>query len=317
MVGMAAITAGTSHAPISAILILFEFTGNYELILPLMIASITSSFLSRVLYPYSVYEESLRRRGVDINFRMEEAVLAGVEVKSLLRQDFEVLKENDSYATVVERFLASHRQRLFVVDAEGRLEGAVSLHDIKHVLQDPGTLVHVVAHDLMTPVDRVLHPETRLHRATEAFSQSDFERMPVVERGTDRFLGLLSKKDVLAIYSQEVLGRPAMLATFVSSSAGKDYVELPPDFALRLVKVPAVLFGSTLAAARLPQRAGVRVIEVKRSRPGAPPERLMPSADTLLRSGDELIVIGPTAAIARLEQGELHDDEAIAHREID
>jgi CIC family chloride channel protein len=317
MVGMAAIAAGTSHAPISAILILFEFTGNYDLILPLMIASITSSFLSRILYPYSVYEESLRRRGVDLPFRMEEAVLAGVEVKSLLRQDFEILKPNDTYAKVVERFLASHRQRLFVVDGEGKLAGAVSLHDIKHLLQDPSALGHVVAHDLMTPVDRVLHPDTRLHRATEAFSHSDFERLPVVERTTDRFLGLLSKKDVLSIYSQEVLGRPALLATFVSSSAGRDYVELPPDFALRLVPVPASLHGSTLAAARLPQRAGVRVIEVKRNRPGAPPERLMPTADTLLRNGDELIVIGPTIAIARLEQGDLQLDEAAAHREID
>jgi CIC family chloride channel protein len=317
MVGMAAMAAGTSHAPISAILILFEFTGNYDLILPLMIAAITSSVLSRSFYQYSVYEESLRRRGVDLAYRMEEAVLAGVEVKSLLRQDHTLLRPDDTYARVVELFLASHRQRLFVVDAHGRLEGAVSLHDIKHMLQEPGSLVAVVAHDLMTPVERVLHPDTRLHRATEAFSQSDFERMPVVEHGTDRFLGLLQKKDVLAIYSQEVLGRPAMLATFVSSSAGRDYVELPPDFALRLVPVPAVLHGMTLAAARLPQSAGVRVIELKRNRPGAPPERVMPTAQTVLRNGDELIVIGPTAAIARLEQGELLVDEALAHREID
>ena len=318
MVGMAAIAAGTSHAPISAILILFELTGgNYDVILPLMIAAITSSFLSRIFYPYSVYEESLRRRGIDLPFRMEEAVLAGVEVKSLLRQDPELLHPHDTYATVVERFLASHRQRLFVVDAEARLLGAVSLHDIKHVLQDPSALTAVVAHDLMTPVDRVLHPDTRLHRATEAFSQSDFERLPVVEPASGRFLGLLSKKDLLAIYSQEVLGRPALLATFVSASAGRDYVELPPDFALRLVPVPATLFGCTLAAARLPQQFGVRVIELKRPRPGGPPERLMPTADTVLRGGDELIVIGPTVAIGRLERGELHDDEAMAHTEVD
>ena len=318
MVGMAAIAAGTSHAPISAILILFEFTGNYDLILPLMIAAITSSFLSRIFYPYSVYEESLRRRGVDLPFRMEEAVLAGVEVKSLLRQDPELLHLDTPYATLVEKFLASHRQRLFVVDREGKLLGAVSLHDIKHVLHEQGaTTVPVVAHDLIRPVERVVHPDTRLHRATEAFSHSDFERLPVVERGTERFLGLLSKKDVLAIYSQEVLGRPALLATFVSQGAGRDYVELPPDFSLRLVRVPASLAGSTLAAARLPQRAGVRVIEIKRSRAGAPAERLMPTADTVLRGSDELIVIGPTVAIARLEKDELQADEVLAHTEPD
>ena len=316
-VGMAALAAGTSHAPISSILILFEFTNSYGLILPVMVAAITSSFLSRILYPYSVYEESLRRRGVELPLRMEEAVLAGVEVKSLMRQDPEVLAPGDPYARVVERFLASHRQRLFVVDAEGRLIGAVSLHDIKHLLQDPSALEAVVAHDLMTPVPAVLHPDTRLHRVAEVFAGSDFERLPVVERETGRFLGLVSKKDLLAIYSQEVLGRPAMLATFVSQGANKDYVELPPDFALRLVAVPPALFGRTLAELRLPQALGVRVIEVKRQRPGAPAERVMPAADTVLRSGDALIVIGPTEAMSRLERGELAADEALAHTGID
>ena len=311
-VGMAAIAAGTSHAPISSILILFEFTNNYELILPVMVASITSSFLSRIIYPYSVYEESLRRRGVDLPLRMEEAVLAGVEVKSLLRQDAEILAPGDPFATVVERFLASHRQRLFVVGADGRLLGAVWLHDIKHLLQDPSALEAVVAHDLMAPVPSVLYPDSRLHRVAEVFAGSDFERLPVVEREGGRFLGLVSKKDLLAIYSQEVLGRPAMLATFVSQGANKDYVELPPDFSLRLVPVPPVLFGRTLAEARLPQSLGVRVIEVKRQRAGAPAERVMPAADTVLRSGDALILIGPTAAIGRLEKGELAEDETLA-----
>jgi Trk K+ transport system NAD-binding subunit len=134
----------------------------------------------------------------------------------------------------------------------------------------------------------------------------------VVERETGKFLGLVSKKDLLAIYSQEVLGRPAMLATFVSHGAGKDYVELPPDFALRLVPVPVPLLGRTLAELRLPQALGVRVIELKRQRAGAPAERVMPSADTVLRSGDALIVIGPNAGISRLEKGELQEAEALA-----
>ncbi|HVS03180.1 MAG TPA: chloride channel protein [Thermoanaerobaculia bacterium] len=316
VVGMAAIAAGTSHAPISAILILFEFTGNYDLILPLMIAAITASVLSRSLYPYSVYEESLRRRGVDLQYRMEEAVLAGMEVESLMRQDAEVLRPDAPYVEVVERFLGSRRQRLFVVDDEKRLLGAVSLHDIKHVLQEPAALTAVLAHDLMVPVERTLHPATRLHRVTEEFSQSDFERLPVVDPETGRLLGVLAKRDLLSIYSQEVLGRPATLATFVTGGAGRDYVELPPDFALRLVPVPAQLAGRTLAAARLPQTVGVRVVELKRPR-GRETERVIPDGETVLRPGDALIAIGPREALERLARGEVARDEASAMREID
>ncbi len=314
VVGMAAIAAGASHAPISAILILFEFSGNYDLILPLMIASITASVLSRALYPHSVYEESLKKRGVDLRYRMEEAALAGLEVEGLKRADSETLSPDTPYAELVERFLSSHRQRLFVVGEGLTLLGAVSLHDIKHVLEEPTALTSVVAHDLMVPVDHVLYPRTRLHQVTEVFSQSEFERLPVVDPDSGVFLGVLAKRDVLAIYSQEVLGRPATLATFVRADEKRDYVELPPDFALRMVPVPLNLVGATLAELHLPQRFGIRVIEVLRQVLGRR-ERLMPAADFRLELGMSLIVIGPREAIDRLQSGELGRDPEVARPE--
>ena len=216
-VGMAAVMAGTSHAPISAILILFEFTGNYDLILPVMVAAIISSLLARRLRPFSIYTEALHGRGVDLPWRMEESVLAGLKAQDLVRPDPNILRPEDHYGDVVEKFLSTRRQRLFVVDGEGRLKGAVSLHDIKHALEQPRDAHRVVALDLMVPVDRTVLPDERLHRATEFFAHSDFERLPVVD-ADGKFLGVLAKRDLLAVYAQEVLGRPALLATFVSAS---------------------------------------------------------------------------------------------------
>jgi chloride channel protein, CIC family len=299
-VGMAAIAAGTSHAPISAILILFEFTGNYDLILPLMLAAIISSLVASAFYPNSIYTESLRRRGVDVSVRMEEAVLAALKVEDLTRPDPEVLHPGDDYRKVVDRFLKARRQRLFVLSADQQLLGAISLHDIKYALDNPETLTAVVAHDLMLPVAQVIRPDARLHRATETFAVSDFERLPVVDKD-GRFLGVLAKRDLLAVYAQEVLGRPALLATFVSSKdsqPSRDYVELPPDFTLRMVPVPPALVGKTLAEARLPQTVGARVIEVKRQNE----QRVIPSGDTPLLAGDMLIIVGPTAMADSLEK---------------
>lgn len=306
-VGMAAVAAGTSHAPLSAILILFEFTGNYDLILPLMVATILASFLSRRLYKYSIYTEPLQRQGIDLALRMEEAVLAGLSVGELAREDEETLRPADPYAKVVERFLNSSRQRLFVVDENGALVGAISLHDIKHGLAAPAEMGFVVAHDLMSPPGSVLRTKDRLHRAIEVFAQNDFERLPVVEEN-GRYCGVLAKRDLLAIYAQEVLGRPAMLATFVSSDEQREqrsYVDLPPDFSVETVEVKAALDGKTLAEARLPQLFGVRVLEVRRSGPRGEIHKLVPAADTLLRAGDDLVVTGPTSALEALERGEL------------
>ncbi|HUO86340.1 MAG TPA: chloride channel protein [Thermoanaerobaculia bacterium] len=317
-VGMAAITAGTSHAPISAILILFEFTGNYDLILPLMVASILATLTARRLDRYSMYTESLEARGIDTSWRMEEAVLAGLQVADLVRADPDTLAPGETYARVVDRFLTARRQRLFVV-ADGVLIGAVNLHDIKHALTEPERLTAVVAHDLMTTAEPTVRHDERLHRAAEHFAHSDFERLAVVDEG-GRFRGLLAKRDLLAIYTQEVLGRPAMLATFVSSAGDgtrRDYVELPPDFALRSVALPDGLVGSTLAEARLPQTLGARVLEIQRLGPGGEERRVIPSGETLLAAGDRLILLGPEDVLERLANGELVLDEAERHAAID
>lgn len=303
-VGMAAVLAGGGHAPISTILILFELTGNYDLILPLMIASILSSLLARQLYPYSMYTEPLQRQGVDVAWRMEQAALGGLKVSDLLQRDGAVLHPADNYRAVAEQFLNNRRQRLFVIGQDGMLLGAVSLHDIKHALDDPSALTAVVAHDLMRPVDLVLESTASLRRAIEAFAHTDFERLPVIEDG--RLVGVVAKRDLMALYTQEVLGRPAMLATFVNrgDSAAKDVVELPPDFAVRLTAVPAELVGKTLAEADLPRRFGVRVLQVRR-RFGNESQRVNPQAQTVLREDDGMILVGPTAMLETFERGEL------------
>jgi len=316
-VGMAAVMAGTSHAPISAILILFEFTGNYDMILPVMVAAILSSTLARSLRPYSIYTESLQARGIELPSRMEAVVLAGLKAEDLARPDPSILRPGDRYRDVVEKFLSTRRQRLFVVGEDGRLLGAISLHDIKHALEQPELLTAVVALDLMAPVDRAIHKDERLHRATEYFAGSDFERLPVVD-GDGRYLGVLAKRDLLAVYAQEVLGRPAMLATFVSgqeSQASRQYVDIPPDFSLRLVPVPPGLVGKTLAEARLPQTLRAPVIEITRQgRYGAQP--VTPPAETARLAGDLLLLLGPTDKLEALSQGR-HAEEALAQHQAE
>ncbi|HEX6900317.1 MAG TPA: chloride channel protein [Thermoanaerobaculia bacterium] len=314
-VGMAAVMAGTSHAPISAILILFEFTGNYDLILPVMLASILSSTIARRLRPLSIYTEGLKKRGVELPWRMEEAVLAGLKAESLARPDPQILKPGDRYGDVVEKFLSTRRQRLFVVGADGRLTGAVSLHDIKHALENPDTLTAVLALDLMTPVEQTVHKDERLHRATELFAHSDFERLPVVD-SDGKFLGVLSKRDLLAVYAQEVLGRPALLATYVSSQesqVNRQYMEIPPDFALRLVPVPADLVGKTLAEAKLPQVLGARVMEIRRQGKLGE-ETVLPGAETMLQAGDLLLLLGPANKVEALAQGRAAEEALAEHQ---
>ncbi|MFL6192562.1 MAG: TrkA C-terminal domain-containing protein, partial [Thermoanaerobaculia bacterium] len=188
-------------------------------------------------------------------------------------------------------------------------------HDIKHMLESPDTLTAVVAHDLMLPVERAIRHDERLHRATESFAQSEYERLPVVDE-EGRYLGVLAKRDLLAVYAQEVLGRPALLATFVSSQdaqSNRQYVEIPPDFALRLVPVPPDLVGKTLAEARLPQTYAARVIEIRRRVDGGE-EPVIPSGETRLEAGDLLLMLGPAVKVEAMAQGKAADEALAQHQ---
>jgi len=162
------------------------------------------------------------------------------------------------------------------------------------------------ARGLMKPVPASVRGADRLHRAAEVFARSDFERLPVLD-DDGRFRGVVAKRDLLAVYAQEVLGRPAVLSTFVASDqpgVKGTAVELPPDFALRSVAVPGELVGLTLAEAGLPQRLGVRVLELRRpARDGW--EWIAADAATVLGASDDLVVLGPAAAIEALVAGRL------------
>jgi CBS domain-containing protein len=159
----------------------------------------------------------------------------------------------------------------------------------------------VVAHDLATPVELRLRKSDRLHRAAELFARSDFERLPVVDVDGRRFLGILAKRDLLSVYAQEVLGRPAVLSTYARSDQAEPTapLELPPDFAVKSYLCPPTWEGRTLAELRTTQRFGVRVLEIRRRGPeGA--EWVAPEARTVLLAGDELALLGPDAGLERL-----------------
>ncbi len=300
-VGMAAVAAGTSHAPLSASLMLFELTGNYPLVLPLMVSATVSSFVARRLYPYSIHTEPLQRKGIDLSDRLREASLSRLSVGDLVREDLETLRPSMTFPDIVDRFLASRRRRLFVVDHE-LLLGAVSLEEVKHLLREAGTLSVVVAHDLLEPISGPLRATDPLDRAADLFARTDFERLPVVDE-QGRFLGVLVKRDVLALYAQEVLGRRSVLTTYATSSdEGVRSIELPPNFALRLIRVPSGLIDRTLAEARLTQDLGIRVVEISREGSGSR-EWIVPDASTLFEAGDELLVLGPEQAVEALASG--------------
>ncbi|MBW1863034.1 MAG: chloride channel protein, partial [Deltaproteobacteria bacterium] len=129
IVGMGALVSGTTHAPLTAILILFEMTGDYKIILPLMISCIISAMASGHLSEESIYTLKLIRRGVNIKAGKDVNVLRSILVKEVMNPDVETMSESLTLGRLSERISKSKNNSFPVVDEDGKLAGILSYFD--------------------------------------------------------------------------------------------------------------------------------------------------------------------------------------------
>jgi CIC family chloride channel protein len=206
VVGMAGLVAGATHAPLTAIMMVFEMTGDYGLILPLMLTSVLAYGVARRLHPESVYTEWLVRRGVVLSQGADAAVLARVAVTECVNQHPVVLQE-DTPLEEVRRTLNDSRQTdLPVVDAAGVLVGMISAPGLRDALADgdahpPGSLV--LAADLASPEPDPVTTDDTLLTALRRFGRRDTDVLPVVEAANHhRLVGLVTRQDLWNAYER-------------------------------------------------------------------------------------------------------------------
>lgn len=303
LVGMGGVLAGTTHAPLTAIMMIFEQTNSYQIILPLMFVCVISHVTVRLLRGRSLDEEALRRRGVTLPRGHEAGIMQTLRVADIMHPEVDAVKRDAPFAAVVEWFLKAQRNWLYVVDNDGRFLGAISLHSIKDMLHQRESLGVVVAADLVNENFSFATPDERLADVMDRLWQQPAERLPVLNNAADRkLIGWMSKRDLIGVYSQEILHKRQLLAHFVVTDEGERrdaYVELPEGFEVRTVELPPHDAGKTLAQLAPRSRYGVHVLAVKRrdALTGCDTVRV-PEPQMQLLAGDRLVVIGTFENIA-------------------
>ena len=304
LVGMGAMVAGTTQAPLTAILTIFELTGDYQMILPLMFACTVAVVVGRLLHPESLYTEALAERGVRLGGRMEELVMDSIVVRDVMRVGAPPVRDDDPLEVVLQRLMMEGRKELFVVDLEGRFRGALTLAELSDHLGRPEALRSTRAGEVAYTEVPVLTQDDRLSEAIERWSRVSRDRLPVIDgSATRRYVGELSAGDIISLYSQEVLHKEARLARFDRPDRGRvetTYVELPPEFVVAQVTLPPTFGGATMRDLDARRRLGVNILEVKRPLATGQERRIIADPEMELRPGDSLIVVGRPADIARL-----------------
>jgi chloride channel protein, CIC family len=203
LVGMAAVFSGAARAPITAIIIVFEMTRNYAIILPVMIAVVVSTFVAQRLNRESIYTIKLKRRGVDIHSREEIDILEKVSVSDIMTQDYPTVYPDMPITQLRKIFANSRFHSCPVVDKQGNLKGMVSWTDLEVNLSHTDqnwVVANIYTSDLV-----VAYPDESLHEVLHRIGDRDLARIPVVDRKTSSHLvGILRRNDIINAYTRVI-----------------------------------------------------------------------------------------------------------------
>ena len=209
-VGIGAFLAASTHAPLTAIFLLFEMTGNYKIIIPAMLASIIGTIVAKKFMEDSIDTVDLTRAGINVHEGREVAIMKSLKVGSAISEDVDFISERANINQLLEIFSQTKSGFYFpVVDDGGKMTGIISMLDVKKILHrdtSERTLEFVgkiCNRDVIT-----LTPDDSLYTAMQLFDIKGIEEIPVVETLENRWVvGMLKRRDVIAAYNRQVLKR--------------------------------------------------------------------------------------------------------------
>jgi CBS domain-containing protein len=263
-------------------------------VVPLLLGAAVASLVATRLSATSVYTEALHRKAGS----SEEgaASLDVLRAADLMRHEQVTVGPAATLPELHDALVASRRNHLYVVDGEGRFAGAVNLHDVNEALHGASDPRAIDARQVLRSRFEATTPEEALPRVLERFAAQESERLPVLaDSGSRRLLGTISKRDILAVYSLDLLQRRE--GRRAGAPADPSIESLVDETAL-----PAELVGRTFGESRFRERFGLALLLVRRGSAGS----LVPDSGLTFAAGDRLVVFGTperAAALRELAQG--------------
>lgn len=294
VVGMAAVFAGAARAPMTAILILFEMTDDYLIILPLMLSTVVSTLLAEHFSRESIYTIKLVRRGVRLALGRDIDVMQGVFVNEAMTpiSDLDVVYSHTSVEDLARKFDRTRHHGFPVLNVNGELCGVVTLRDLEEAMHR-GDVSSMTVGDIATKSPVTVYPDEPLWVALKRLGVRDVGRLPVVDRDDPRRLvGVLRRRDVIRAYNLAILRRldahQKAERLRLGKLGGTEFVEIS-------IEQDSPVVGRKLVEMRLPQDC--TVVSVQRGR-----KVIIAHGDTVLTPGDKVIAFATEECAPELRE---------------
>lgn len=280
LVGMAAVLAGAVHAPLTAILLLFEMTHDYRIILPLMFSVAVSLIVSQHLQKDSVYSKGLARVGIRLDRGRDVDLLRLLTVNEIMRTEVQTLNESMGLDEAAELFARTRRHGLPVLDEQGKLVGVLTLQDLDRAVEQKQT---TVGEACIRNIE-VAFPDEPLSAALQRMSHRDIGRIPVVSRQDPRQLvGILRRADIIHAYQVALVRRASQRHR---NAAIRLDAYTPSDLDIYELQVEPGSFADGKCLSQIPLPPGCVIASVRRNE-----QVFVPKGSTFLQAGDRLVVV--------------------------
>ena len=206
VVGMGAVAGAVMQAPLTNILMLFELTNDYTLILPIMATCIAASYTYQRFTKHSIYMQYLLNKGINIRHGREASIMNSIKVQDVMSTDITTIAQEMPFRKILETISYSKNFYFPVLDNRGDMTGILSFSDIREVIFEEQLGDLLVAGELANTKVYSLTPQQNLNEAMEIFSQLDVDQLPVV-RSEDKLkvIGMLTRGDMMASYNRAIL----------------------------------------------------------------------------------------------------------------
>ncbi len=292
LVGMGAMLTSVVHAPITAVLLLFEVTGDYHIILGIMASVVMSEMFAHRLHTESIYTERLVRRGIQLSLGRDVNILELVTVEEAMTPDFTTIPATMTLEQAQTLFEHTGHHGFPVLDGEGLLLGMVTLTDIRRATEQDLPL-HTPVEQIATRELVVAYPEQRLATVLHQFAMADVGRLPVVDPVDTRILlGVVRRSDIVKAYRRGAMQRAELehrrQHMRMSSKSSAEMVEIN-------VLPGGTCDGRMVREVRMP--GGAIMTSIRRN-----DLTIIPRGDTVLQGGDQLTVLAMPEHIERVER---------------
>jgi CIC family chloride channel protein len=203
LVGMAGVLSGIFHSPLSAIFLIAEITGGYELMIPLMIVSALSLAIAKYFEPLSMEAKKLSERLRHSIANRDHFLLSKIELDKLIETDFIPLDESDLLQSLIYAISKSRRNTFPVLNQKQELVGLIHLDHVRATIFQTELYGTVHIKDVMVMPSSVIGPQESLHDVLKKFDDAHQWNLPVIEN--NKYVGFVSKSSILSKYREELM----------------------------------------------------------------------------------------------------------------